>query len=136
MRRARRLCPDRSRPRLQPRRRSSRALRALPRPPRAGARVLAIGPGAGLPGLPLKLAWPSLRLSLVESNAKKCAFLREVVRELALTGVEVLEGRAADFGRDATHREAFDLAVARAVAPLPVLLAHALPLLRVGGHLA
>jgi len=101
-----------------------------------GARVIDIGAGAGLPGLPLKLAWPSLRLSLVESNAKKCAFLRDVVRELALTGVELLEGRAEDFGRDATHRKAYDLAVARAVAPLPVLLEYALPLLRVGGHLA
>ena len=102
----------------------------------AGARVVDIGSGAGLPGLPLKIAWPGLRLSLLESNGKKCRFLREVVGELALGEVEVLEGRAEDFGRDPAHRAAYDLAVARAVAPLPALLEYALPFLRLEGRLA
>jgi 16S rRNA (guanine527-N7)-methyltransferase len=101
-----------------------------------GARVIDVGSGAGLPGIPLKLAWPGLRLGLLESNAKRCAFLRDCVRELELEGVEVLEGRAEDFGQDLRHRAAYDLALARAVAPLPVLLEYALPYLRIGGRLA
>lgn len=100
------------------------------------AAVIDIGSGAGLPGLPLKIAWPGLRLALLESTAKKCGFLEEVVEALDLEGVEVIEARAEDFGRDPASREAFDLAVARAVAPLPVLLEYALPCLRAGGWLA
>jgi 16S rRNA (guanine527-N7)-methyltransferase len=101
-----------------------------------GSRVLDIGSGAGLPGLPLKLLRPDLRVSLLEANGKRCAFLREVIAALALDGVVVLEGRAEDFGHDPSLREQFDLVVARAVAPLPVLLEYALPFLRLAGYLA
>lgn len=102
----------------------------------AGAGVIDIGSGAGLPGLPLKLGWPSLRLTLLESVGKKCRFLRSAIAELGLSGIGVVEGRAEDAGRDPAHRAAYDLAVARAVAPLNVLLEYALPLLRLGGHFA
>jgi 16S rRNA (guanine527-N7)-methyltransferase len=103
----------------------------------AGAvRVLDIGAGAGLPGLPLRIAWPDIRLTLLESVGKKCRFIQDVASQLGLDGVDVLEGRAEDYGRLPEHREAYDLVVARAVAPLPVLLEYALPFLRVGGRLA
>lgn len=95
-----------------------------------------LGSGAGLPGLPLKIVLPGLRLFLVESRAKSCAFLREATQDLALSDVEVLEGRAEDLGRGPPYRESFDLVTARAVAPLPVLVEYALPFLRIGGYLA
>ncbi|MPZ49557.1 MAG: 16S rRNA (guanine(527)-N(7))-methyltransferase RsmG [Dehalococcoidia bacterium] len=101
-----------------------------------GTRLLDIGSGAGLPGLPLKLAWPRLRLSLLESNAKRAGFLRRVIEDLALDDAEVLEGRAEDLGRDPAQRESYDLVTARAVAPLPVLIEYALPFLRLDGRLA
>jgi 16S rRNA (guanine527-N7)-methyltransferase len=102
----------------------------------AGARVIDIGSGAGLPGIPLKIAWPSIRLSLLEAAAKKCRFLERAARELALDGVDVLQGRAEDFAHHTAQRAAYDLAIGRAVAPLPVLLEYALPFLRLGGCLA
>lgn len=98
--------------------------------------VVDIGAGAGLPGIPMKIAWPGLRLVLLESIGKKCHFMEEVSRDLGLEDLEVVEGRAEDLGQDPAHRERHDLVVARAVAPLPVLLEYALPLLRVGGWLA
>ena len=99
-------------------------------------RLVDIGTGAGLPGLPLRIVWPDIHLVLLESVGKKCRFLEDVVDRLGLARVEVVEGRAEDFGREPARREAFDLVVARAVAPLPILLEYAMPLLRVGGHLA
>jgi 16S rRNA (guanine527-N7)-methyltransferase len=99
-------------------------------------RVLDIGTGAGLPGIPLKIAWPAIHLTLLESVGKKCRFLEQACEALGLDNSEVVEGRAEDFGRDANRREAYDLALARAVAPLAVLMEYALPALRVGGWLA
>lgn len=99
-------------------------------------RVLDLGAGAGLPGLPLKIAAPDLSLTLLEATARKAAFLREVVGDLALEQVEVLPGRAEEVARQADRRQAYELVVARAVAPLPTLLELALPFLRIGGVLA
>jgi 16S rRNA (guanine527-N7)-methyltransferase len=105
-------------------------------PPGEPARVVDIGAGAGFPGLPMRIAEPALRLTLVESHRRRCEFLRAVVEELALEGVEVVAARAEEAGRDPELRERFDLAVARALAPLPVLVEYALPLLRPDGVLA
>ena len=99
------------------------------------AEVVDVGAGAGFPGLPMLIAEPALRLTLVESNRRRCDFLEAAVAALALEGVRVVAARAEEAGRDATLRERFDLAVARAVAPLPVLVEYALPLLRPGGLL-
>jgi 16S rRNA (guanine527-N7)-methyltransferase len=102
----------------------------------AGCSILDIGSGAGLPGLPLKIARPDLPLSLLEANGKRCRFLREVISILDLDATVVLEGRAETLAHDAALRGAFNLVVARAVAPLRVLLELTLPFLEVGGHLA
>ena len=99
-------------------------------------RVLDLGAGAGLPGLPLKIAVPELDLTLLEATGRKAAFLREVVADLAMEQVEVLTGRAEDVARQPDRRAAYDLVVARAVASLPALLELALPFLRIGGVLA
>jgi len=100
------------------------------------ARTIDLGAGAGFPGLPIKIAHPTLRLVLLESAAKKTAFLEEVVERLALADVAVITGRAEDAAREPAHREAYDLALARAVAPLPTLVELALPFLRLDGVLA
>jgi 16S rRNA (guanine527-N7)-methyltransferase len=96
-------------------------------------RVIDIGAGAGIPGIPLKLAFPSIRLTLLESTGKKTRFLHHLIQALHLSDVEVVTGRAEDAGRDRQYREVFDLALARAVAALPALAELALPFCAVGG---
>jgi 16S rRNA (guanine527-N7)-methyltransferase len=98
-------------------------------------RMIDIGTGAGFPGIPLKIAYPHLRLTLVESVGKKADFCRHMVDLLQLEKVDVLQARAEDLGQTASHREAYDLAVARAVAALPVLVEYLLPLVKVGGRM-
>lgn len=102
----------------------------------SSARLADIGSGGGFPGLPMKVVEPGLQLVLIEAQRRRCEFLECVVSELGLAGVRVVNARAEDAGRDATLRATFDLVVARAVAPLAVLVEYALPLLRVGGVLA
>ena len=98
-------------------------------------RVIDIGSGAGFPGLPLKLLRPHIGLTLVDSVGKKTAFLADLVRRLDLAATTVLTTRAEDLARQPAHREQYDVALARAVAPAPVLVEYALPFLRVGGRL-
>lgn len=95
-----------------------------------------IGTGAGIPGLPIKIVRPDLRLTLLEATGKKVQFLELVVRTLGLSGVNLVHGRAEEVAHDPAHRGAYNLALARAVAPLRVLAELALPFLCVGGHLA
>ncbi len=110
---------------------------ALVLPERAqepGYSIVDIGAGAGFPGVPLKILLPRARLALIEAVVKKARFLEHLVKVLGLNDVRVLPVRAEEAGRDPAQRENYDLAVARAVAELPVLLEYALPLVRVGGQ--
>jgi 16S rRNA (guanine527-N7)-methyltransferase len=97
--------------------------------------VVDVGSGGGLPGLPLKIVRPDLELTLIEADQDKAAFLVHACAELGLEGVNVVARRAEDAGHDPRLREAFDIAVARALAPLPVLAELCLGLVRVGGRL-
>ena len=97
--------------------------------------VVDVGSGGGLPGLPLKIARPDLSVTLIEADQRKAAFLVQACVKLGLSGVEVIARRAEEAGHDARLRETFDLAVARALAPTPVLVELCLPLVRVGGRL-
>jgi len=94
-----------------------------------------VGSGGGLPGLPLKIARPDLAVTLVEADHGKAAFLVRTCAELDLHDVDVVARRAEEVGQDAKYRETFDVAVARALAPMPVLAELCLPLVRVGGRL-
>ena len=98
-------------------------------------RVIDVGSGAGFPGLPLNIAYPVMALTLLESTGKKAAFLRHVVERLGLNGVSVVWGRAEDIAHREAHREAYDLVLARAVAPMAALAELTLPFCRLGGHL-
>ena len=110
------------------------AVLAIPEWPHR-TRVVDIGAGAGFPGVPLKIAFPGIRLTLAESTGKKTAFLQELVSELALGDIEVLTIRAEDLGRSEGHRGQYDIALARGVASLPALIEYALPLCKGHGHL-
>lgn len=94
-----------------------------------------VGSGAGFPGLPLKLLYPELSLTLVESVAKKAKFLQTVVDELALPQVTVVVERAEVVAHQPEHRAGYDWAVARAVAPLATLAEYLLPFCQLGGHM-
>jgi len=97
------------------------------------ARIIDVGTGAGFPGLVLKLVWPASRVTLVESVHKKADFCRHIVEHLNLTGVQVLTKRAEAVGQDPEHRQSYNLAVARAVARMPILMEYLLPLVHRNG---
>lgn len=99
-------------------------------PPR---RLVDVGTGAGFPGLPLKILYPAMQVTLVESVGKKAMFCEHIIRLLKLENVDVIKGRAEEVGQDPGHREEYDWAVARAVAKLNVLSEYLLPLVKVGG---
>ena len=100
-------------------------------PPRS---LIDVGTGAGFPGLVLKIAYPGMRLALVESVGKKARFCELVASELGLADVTVMDIRAEDAARLPKHREHYEWALARAVAQLPILLEYLLPLAKVGGN--
>ncbi len=100
----------------------------------AGSRVIDVGTGAGFPGLPLKIVYPEMRLTLLEATAKKVRFLEHIVSLLRLPNVTVLHGRAETLGQDTSHREQYDWCLARAVADMPILMEYLLPLVKVGGY--
>lgn len=99
-----------------------------------GERVIDIGTGAGFPAIPLKIFRPQLKFCLIDSLAKRVDFLKRVVTELGLDGVEIFHGRAEDLARQKIFREQFDIATARAVARLNILAEYCLPFVKVSGH--
>ena len=98
-------------------------------------RLIDVGTGAGFPGIPLKILFPTIHLTLVDSVGKKLTFCRHIVEKLNLDKVTIIQGRAEELGQNPAHREQYDWAVARAVANMPVLVEYLLPLVRVGGFM-
>lgn len=96
-------------------------------------RVIDIGTGAGLPGIPLKILFPELEITLLDSLNKRITFLNEVIRELNLKGIQTIHGRAEDFGQDKAYREQYDLCVSRAVSNLRTLSEYCMPYVRKNG---
>ena len=97
------------------------------------AKVLDVGTGGGFPGIPMKIAEPSLRIDLLDSLKKRLTFLDEVITENQWTDIQTLHGRAEDFAQNRKYREQYDLVVSRAVARLTILLEYCLPYVKLGG---
>ncbi len=102
--------------------------------PLAGKRVLDVGTGAGFPGMVLKLAEPTIRLTLLDSLAKRINWLTEISAELGVPDITCIHGRAEEFANTPTHRQGYDLVTSRAVAELQMLCELCLPFVREGGH--
>jgi 16S rRNA (guanine527-N7)-methyltransferase len=100
----------------------------------AARRLADVGSGGGLPGVPIKIVEPGLRITLVESTARKARFLRLVAEHLPLEGVQVINARVEEVAQRIEHRGIYDVVTARAVARLPVVAEYCVPLLRVGGY--
>ncbi len=98
-----------------------------------GARVIDVGSGGGVPGLPLACVLPKVRFTLLEATGKKVEFLRHAAGTLGLENVAVLHGRAETLAHERAHREAYDAVVARAVGPMPTLAELTIPLVKVNG---
>jgi 16S rRNA (guanine527-N7)-methyltransferase len=110
------------------------ALDGMPDAQTPGGRVIDIGTGAGFPGVPLAVCRPDLHVTLVDSTAKKARFVEEATAAIGLTNVTVIAERIETLGRDKQHRAVYDVAICRAVGPLPVVLEYMLPLVKVGGR--
>ena len=96
--------------------------------------LIDVGTGAGFPGIPIKIMWPEIKVTLLDSLDKRVGFLQEVIEELDLEGAKAIHGRAEDFGQDDNYREKFDLCASRAVADLSVLSEYCIPFVKEQGE--
>ena len=99
-----------------------------------GSKVIDVGSGAGLPGMPVAIARPNLQITMLESTGKKAAFIQRAIDALGLPNAKVLQERAETAGQDPKYRESFDACINRAVGPMNVLLEFAMPLVQTGGR--
>ena len=96
--------------------------------------IIDVGTGAGFPGIPIKIAFPETRITLLDSLNKRIKFLEEVINKLELKNIETIHGRAEEVAHNKKYREKYDIAIARAVAPLNVLSEYLLPFVKIGGY--
>lgn len=96
-------------------------------------KLIDVGTGAGFPGIPLKIANKNIEVTLLDSLEKRVKFLNEVINSIKISKIKAVHGRAEDMGISNIHREKYDIAVARAVANLPVLLEYCLPFVKING---
>lgn len=96
-------------------------------------KIIDVGTGAGFPGIPIKIILPDTKIVLMDSLNKRINFLNEVINRLELKYIEAIHGRAEDLGREEKHREKYDVAIARAVAPLNILLEYLIPFVKTSG---
>lgn len=101
---------------------------------KSASSIIDVGTGAGFPGIPLKIMDESLSLTLLDSLNKRTIFLQEVIDKLNLNDVTIIHGRAEDVAQDNKHREMYDYAISRAVAPLNILLEYLVPYTKVNGN--
>ena len=97
------------------------------------SKIIDVGTGAGFPGIPIKIVYPETKVVLLDSLNKRINFLNEVIEKLNLKDIETIHGRAEEYGQNNAYREKFDIAIARAVAPLNVLLEYLIPFVKVNG---